>query len=381
MKWKLTQRNLIIGLIVIIMLILIQPFAIPYIGGWEVRTAAVRAKMDTVSYVATDPAQWQHDFDAPYHGAPDLVIDAGQDPVHVNEYFSRAPEDEPIKTISKTTTTREYLYDVHLYTLDITLRTDGDAKITDDFGANSIESECSYANDREGDGGAHRFTVQFVFEINQWERFKDELNSWAGVMTVYTYKMPDVGTQPYNTKNLVSGLSYDFRGDYTEVIHNPFPGTQGSKLNMWTAAGQVAPHLNPDGVAPDAKIPVKIYFDLAVEFRAGALVGKDGVGNKENIYILDPFVIFHLAFEVMTIHEFYLESEPIQITQKTPVPSGSPGTEETGGPFWDRISDWLNAFWPFGGLQGLVIFVVIAVIIIAVAPTAISALFGRKILR
>lgn len=384
-------RNALILLIILGVILLAGPFDI-YSGGWEVRTHAVKAKADTGVWINTAPAQWEHDFDAKYHGAPDLVIDSGLDPVHVNQYFYPSAKSEPAYVpITKTVGVQEFVYDVHLYTMDITLRVDGDYLMTETAGSNSFETEASYSHDKSGDFGSHTYTVQFLFEIAEWAKFADEADSWAGIMSIFTYKQPTVGIQPYRTdlfpeyqnyqQTLRTDLNYDFKGDYTEVVHNPFPATQGSKLNMWTTGTQAITHQEPDSVSPDQRIPQQVYFDLSAEFRCGALIGEDNWGNEESIYILDPFVIFHVAFEVLAVHEFYLESEPTTITQETPVPAGVPPTKDAEGPWYENLAEALDDLWPFGGLQGLVVFILVAVVVIMLAPYITSALLGRKMLR
>lgn len=374
------SRKLILIGIVVGIILLARPFDWnPFGGGWEIEVSAKLAKVENSSWINTSPSQWQHDFDSRYSGAPDLVIDAGMDPVHVDKYFNPSPKDVPaFAPIEKEKENSIFLYDVHLYRMDITLRTDGDYRKEEDPGSNSIESESSYSHDRAGDGGSHTFTVRFQLNIESWEKFANEADSWAGVMSIFTYTAPTVGVQPYDTRDLRSGLDYDFKGDYTSVSHNPFPASQGSQLNMWLEDFSQNPKRTVPTIAPDSRIPSSVYFDLGCDFRAGALIGEDGWGNEEDIYILDPFVIFHVAFELLTVHEFYLESEPVAtITQETPVPSGVPGIAE--GVWYQQITDWVNTnFALFGGLEGLVVIILVAVVVIALGPTLMGAIGIKK---
>ncbi len=374
------RKVLFIGLAIVVVM-LFQPFSLfNYGGGWEVSVKATQARVDSGQWVNTDPAQWQYDFDAKYSGAPDLIIDSGLDPVHVNQYFYPSPSNEPaFEPITKKLGDSEFVYDVHIYTMDITLRTDGDYLMTDTAGSNNFESEASYSHEALGDGGSHLYNVRFSFDIQGWDKFTDEDSSWSGIMSIFTYKAPTVGVQKYSVQNLVSGYDYDFAGGYTEVQHNPFPGTQGSKLNMFTDKFQSVEHTSFSTLSPDTGIPSKVFFDLGVDFRAGALVGEDFWGNEETMYILDPYVIFHIGFELLTVHQYYLETSQITITQAPAVDSGSPGTRESEGPWYEQLGGWFDDMFGFlGGLKGFLIIALVVVVLIAVAPTILGALGANK---
>ncbi len=376
---KRLYRNVLIVGIILGALMLAGQFA-TYPGGWEVTAYASQARVDSANWVDTDPAEWEYDFDARYSGAANLYFHIGGDPYHVNEYYQPSPVDQPIETITKETETRKYQYDYHIYAMDITLQAKAQFLVEDDPFSNSITSETSYSKDRPGDGGSHLYQVRFVFEIAQWEKFAGERDSWAGIMSVNLYKNPEVGYQEVQHSQL-KNLRYVDETNYgqTQVEHDARP-PQAGKLNTWTETGSFVYYGNAAEVAPSARIPQKVIFQLGAEFRSGALLGKDGLGLVEDIFPLDPFVIFHISFGVLTIHEYYLESERQVITQTSPASPGVPDTSLTG-PFWEKLGRFLEDLWPFGGLQGLIVFVVLAAMVILLAPYITSAFLGRKLSR
>jgi hypothetical protein len=361
-------------LLLAILIIYVGPqlFYTAYTGGWEVRSYAARAKAvgkdknglpwDS-GWNPTSTGFWKHDFDAQYHGAPDLIVKSGLDPVHVNKYWEPVADSIPaFDPIVKKTTTREYIYDVHLYKQDITLQVAGDHKTDDDFAANSIESESSYSHDRAGDYGSHDYYVQFEFVIDEWSRFAEEANSWAGVMSIFLWTATTTGFQEWTITapgaRTLQDLEKDLYGEHTEVIHNVLG--QGDKLNMfYTDTGSVASHQSPDAVSPDSDIPQSVIFELWAQFRCGAVLGRDTVGNIEQIFVLNPYAVYHVAFEVMTVHEFYLESEPVAtITQAPPQTIGVAPTapKKFGLPsFADFFPDFLK---PYSGMIMLAIILV-----------------------
>jgi len=261
--------------------------------------------------------------------------------------------------------------------MDITLQVAGDHQTTEDFGYNSIESESSYSYDRAGDYGSHDYYVRFIFEIDQWGRFKDEVNSWAGVMSIFLWKDTTVGVQAYDLPPDMEEL--DETTEQTEIIHNV--RGKGDKLNMWTEELEPLPNsVEPTqgaGVAPDADIPQKVEFELWAQFRCGALLGRDWANQIEQIFVLNPYAVFHVGFEVMTIHEFYLEAEPTPITQETPTPVG---VAPTPPPKWsplDWVKDFVNALWPFGEIESVIIAVVILLVVGIVIIKVVPALLKR----
>ena len=344
-----------------------------YVGGWEVKAYAVRAKgvgkdKDGQPWASgweqTKPSFWKHDFDAPLHGAPDLIVSAGLAPVHVNKDFAPSDKTEPAyDPIVKKTATRTYIYDVHLYKMDITLQVAGDHKTTDDWGYNSIESECSYSHDREGDYGSHDFYVRFQFEIDQWGKFVNETDSWAGIMSIFLWDTTAVGVQEYELPKEMKEL--DTR-EQTEIIHNVLG--KGDALNMWTEELEPLPNsVEPTqgaGVAPDADIPQKVIFELWAQFRCGALLGRDWANQIEQIFVLNPFAVYHVAFEVMTIHEFYLEAEPTTIPQEEPQPVGVAPTPPPKWGFFDWLKDLGNWLKPDFG-QAFAMIVTLLIVFLA----------------
>lgn len=318
-----------------------------YTGGWVVRAYAEQARMDDYPWKETKAADWEYDWDEKFSGAPNLYFHIGGDPYHVNEYYQPSPKDEPIEIITKETEEYQYVYDYHLYAMDITLQAKAQFLVEDDFGANSIESETTYAKDRPGDGGSHRYYVHFAFEIDEWDRFVNETNSWAGIMSVNLYENPTVGYQDPKASEVADkfgDLESKDESEYghTQVEHDARP-PQAGKLNMWTDEGSYGGYAAAELVAPDQDIPQKVTFELGAEFRSGALLGKDGAGNIEDIFPLDPYVIYHVSFGVLTVHEYTLESDIQAITQTTPASPGVPDTD-LKGPIWERIWQGLKDF-------------------------------------
>lgn len=371
-KKSTTQYYKIIALIAFLVIIFgPQLFDIGYTGGWEVRSYGVQAKAigkdkdgrhwDS-GWISTSTGFWKHDFDAPNHGAPDLIIESGLDPVHVNQYFEPTEDNIPaFDPIVKKTTEREYLYDVHLYKQDITLRVAGDHKTDEDWYHNSIESESSYSNDAGGDYGSHDYYVRFEFAIDQWAKFAGEANSWAGIMSIYLWEETTTGLQEWSVTvpggRSLQDLDKDLFGENTEVMHNVLG--VGDKLNMYyTDTENAASHQAPNMVSPDEDIPQKVIFELWAQFRAGAVLGRDTVGNIEQIFVLNPYAIYHVAFEVMTVHEFYLESDPVAtITQEVPTQIGvAPTAPKKLSLDLPSMSDFLPDFLkPFSGILTLVL--------------------------
>lgn len=322
----------------------------PYAGGWEVTTKATYGELDNkiTKQAGIKTKQWKTDFDESNWGAPDLVLNVGTGPFHVDEKFNPSEMDEPAEVIKKTTADAKYIYNVHFFKQDITFQTQADYEVNDHgFGCVTINSETSFKRSCEkligtdypgqNDGGSHDYTVNFEFAVDPWDKFEGEIDSWAGVMKIFQHATPSVGIQPYNVATLPvcqDNDECDVSSAYTQVKHNPMPASVG-ELNVWTDTGSFTATKNAEQYSPDKKIPQKVNFELSAELRAGAILGKNFWGDVVDIYPLDVYVIFHVIYEVLTVHKFYLVSEPATLTQMTPAPSGEPGTE-------DAESGWEN---------------------------------------
>lgn len=382
----------------------------PYAGGWEVTNEAMHGTLDnqiTKTAGIFYTKQWKTEFDANTWGAADLVLNMATGPFHVDENFNPSDDSEPIDTITKTaietdpTTGEEieveYRYDIHYFKQDITFQTQADYEVNDHgYGCVSIDSETSFERSckriigedypGQNDGGSHDYEVVFQFTIDRWEKFEGAAEDWAGVMKIYQHTQPTVGVQEYRTKSLP--VCYEENADcdvstaYTQLKHNAMPADVG-ELNVWTDEGSFTSTEVTDQYAPDPKIPQIVYFNLAAEMRAGALLGKNFWGDVVNIYPLDVFVIFHVIYEVLTVNKFYLASEPATLTQTGPADSGDPGTEDAESG-WENFKEFVNNTIPdlpaFSAWDKLAIVLIIGIVgLVAFTFLVLAILFIWKV--
>lgn len=414
------NRRYIIGIgIIFIVLLGIQSFNVPYIGGWEVNTSPSEAyehNLGVDKSLSTEYwSDWTHgvDFDASATGAPDLKLLLSRW-VHTDGRMSRNPSsgfmeaaetpwslpyksfvipDIPIRVkneagedlfnenMEPVYTTTEVAYDLHLFYQQVIIATSADVEWRGDThwtGDYQFYHETSFSHDqgsKQGDlGKPMDVTVKLLVDITPFPiRTIEQAEGYdtptrAGIMTI---KVDDYNAGNYLNKALEKqGLKQDL--DWAQWVEGTVAegSPQSGILSMFwedESSTYQPSHVTPDNPGLPRILPEKLIINLHAKMRAGYVLGWDRHFKDElrGLIPVDQWIEFGISMEVLTVRNFWIYSDPYGNYLKTPETwRTAEGKEEPSPAFWD----FLKGFDLFGlgglsaGLIGIGVLLLIVII-------------------
>jgi len=135
-------------------------------------------------------------------------------------------------------------------------------------------------------------------------------------------------------------------------------------------------------------MPKDIYFNLHAEFRCGYIFGYDTTYVDEVIAMIpvNGWIIWGVMMEVLTVKGYWLYTDP-DGDPVVPDWERAEGGEPERKSLWEQIGGVFSGlaglfdWFPFGGLKGLLVIGLLAVIGIVLAPHIISLIMGRRMLK
>lgn len=416
-------RPLMIGGILLFLIIFGPRLFAFYPGGWETHLEPVQATENTLQKTKslTGLVDWTKgvDFDATFSGAPDVYLwmagwshtDGRLDPL--TDAYRTTDWDEPAKSFSityeeeitredgtkqKATTTQTY--DLHLFWTSVVIGTKASVKVVgqDHVGNNQFDHETSAGEvtsigsiTRNGDlGRPIDVSVQFKAALDIWDiRSQVDHFQKAGIMKIESVGHFYEGGQDLNTakEEAAANPDYDYGGLVAKGTIKAKGSPQSGYVRMFWAQKNQAwqpRKVTSEGDAAQlpTALPEELSFNLNAELRAGYLLGKEPHtilhDPIKDLIPVNVYCRFGLLMEVLTVSEFTLYSDPYALPVTTPKDYSLPEPEPPG--LWENLQKFFDELWPFGGLQGLIIFIVLAVVVITLGPTVIGGLLGRKML-
>lgn len=408
---KKKKRGSLVGSLFIIIVVLIiilgsgvipHPFQVIAPPGWEIynQIAAIRHndKILDSSEDFTFPSEisgpyWKVDVDEPAYGVPTIQVQLG-DIRHVDFTGREVPSDQPADMIIVERGNKTYYLDYHIYMMTVTMRTVADKDIYrpgNMFVTPLFEHETSWPY--EGDGG---FGAVYNFEnrigkpfkggcyvkfiISPWKGFtyRSPPNSsyvldgcWAGVMNVYVMpggkKMGQVENQWGEMPDPDPGAPTYVKGALDEGNQVPMFKDDGS-------FGTPAPRVNWDpNVTPDERIESTVVLYLPVEMEAGAKLHRDWDQVVRDIYPCDVYIMYTLRIDVLTVHEFALQS-----AHNPPEPQPPSDWFIWFKNFWDGFISWLSSVFgdPMFGMIFILLLIVIILVVLAVFAPGVLAVIS-----
>lgn len=231
-------------------------------------------------------------------GMPDIIVSSAA-PAHVNWQGTVTAANLPVDSYTTTLADGSVrIYDLHLFKFSVTIRTDADKG----FENTLLYSETTADPDFQQFSGS----VFVEFSLNPWEyRFSlpddptaqlDEF--WAGVMSA-SIQETDEG--------LVTGTA----SPDTEWTATPHYSV-GSQVNMYTDFNGISyGGANfPTSGAPDPSIRSSAVLEFGATLRSGARLYQNWLGAVIDLDTSNVFVSYDVEVQVLTMHQFYLQSNP-----------------------------------------------------------------------
>jgi len=370
-------RPMQIALLVILLLAvgILAPFlnAI-YGGGWEVNASISAVYVDGrwiksgTTGLAEPPlygaAQWHIDPDKyatkiydpyPYdvfpgtkvdtsvYGMPDIII-SRSDPKHTDFSGKEIPPDKPVDTVTvKVNDSYELVYDYHIYTFTVTIKTDADGKVI----WSGVFS--GYAGEFKTAWGFKAFdgTIYVTFSVNPWKIREGATNGWTGIMGAYVIDL-DTG--------LVTGTATPTTGAQAT------PGySKGSAINMYTDVGgdELKQISWNNAKSVDDKIPSTVALAFPVHLEPGAHLVTDTATRVTSFDPANVFVKYTVRVDILTVSGFTLASGSHLPTEENPQESIFQGLS-----FWEGVADFFNS--P-GGIMLMMAIIVVSIVVLYIA--------------
>lgn len=344
-----------------------------YGGGWEVQANISAVKVgnrwikpgttglaETPSYGS---AQWHIDPDKyatkdydpnPYdffagtkvdtsvYGMPDIII-SRSDPKHSDFSGKEIPPSQPVDTVTvKLNDSYELVYDYHIYTFTVTIRTDADGKVVWSGVFSGVAGEFKTAWGFQAFEG----TVYVTFSVNPWQIRQNATDGWTGIMGAYAIDIDE---------GLVTGTAEPTTGSQAT------PGySKGSAINMYTdIGGDTLNQIAWDSAKSiDSKIPSSVALAFPVTLAPGANINKDALGRITSFDPSNVFVKYTVRMDVLTVSGFTLYSGSHLPDEENPEESVTLGAD-----FWRGVNAFLNS--P-GGITMMIMIIIISIAVIYV---------------
>lgn len=367
-----------------IVFVRIRPFNIEYAGGYEIKTMLSSVTVGDKKFSSSNTQnqivrqRWgakavNFDPDAgitngDYTDLPNIKV-LIDDPVHANFFEGKLQMSELSqvhKTYSKTFTRTDgtkvtYYWDHHIYTFNVKIETDGDAK---DIG--SANDWWHYIAESAGytDQVAH-ITVTGELIIDPWqiagEIHEDEdsgleyrvVDSWAGIMQIscvdYTKGLSD---RTLNAKPIEDAQDTVITG---WTVEN-FP-VGGDPLNMWFLNRSLWGTGKVFQSADEIKqVPGGVYFDVPVSLQAGA--GSTANWDFALPTVYDVFYNGRFRADIMTARGY------VPVVGDDPPPEDpdpeKPGPHPFEWPLIEFFGDW------FGDWAWVIVLAIFGIIVILI---------------
>jgi len=332
----------------------------------------------------------------PYALCPDITIQVDQAPIHVDKGGDKTPDDRPIETITKRIGDRYYVYDLHLFQLGIDVHTVADVdgpywawgqsywyhEIGSRFGEKLKDSDLP--------GLPWEGSIYVRFSIKPWIYHYELINETitvdgetyyllydenepviAAVMLVEVF---EIDTYTYTDVEQLIEKGYKFKADYGI---ESYP-SEKSDLNMYLPKdlSSYSGSENPAQLSPSEvkRLKTDIVFEIPLKMLVGAYVATNWYGAYKEIIPVDPGIHITVHVEVLTVHNFVLETSPtaeeVQTQQEIVNYTQAPQ------PFWAQIGNYFrenpSRLWVFG--FGLLVFGALLITFFIPVPTKVRGI-------
>ncbi len=345
--------------------------------GWEIynQVGALRQN-DTIRTEAEDFMNprflsgpvWKVDWDDPRYRVPTIQVVLG-DISHVDAMGKPIPSTQIVENREVERGNHTYYLDYHIYHFSVSIRTLADKAYNASDGLwwheTSAPSKAflgAFGWTKIGkpfEGGAY---VKFI--VSPWigGTYRAAPNSsyvlercWAGIMNAYVFEVSS--QQVRNQWGDKPNPNHDY---YVKGLLN-----RGGQVPMFKddgTFGTSAPTVDWDlNVTPDIRIESTVVLFLPVDMMAGAYVKYNAWdGHMEEVYPCDVEAIYTIRVDVLTVHDFVL-----QTSYKPPMLKWAEDFFSWSLSFWDGLWNFfglLNPFRMFGDTAGMVAFIALTMI-------------------